>query len=621
MATRKWGTEFLVNTTTAGNQVHAAVTSLSDGGFFVAWEDDGLATSVLRFQRYDAAGLLVGGEFTEDVADSGLLSQNQQSPAMTQLANGNLLIARVISPDHDIAGIERSLSGAPVRVDGAVYNWPYDVASPDVASLGTNGNIMIWQADQVGSSGVDIYYREFDASGVAKFDALLLNNVLGGSVVSTQDAPDLAANAIGTRYAVVWTATDSDAGDIYAKVFVQGGADLFALRVNGYTDFEQSQASVAWLDSGRFVVTWTTLDGGAAPSDPYGTSIHYRIFNDSGFAMGTERLANSTVLGDQDMSAVTSLQDGGFAIAWEDSSGTGGDNAGTAIRLQVFDSVGDKRGSEILVNTTTAGNQSGLSLATLSDGRIIVTWTDGSAAGDDTSGSAIRAQIIDPRDGIVTGTAAADTLYGNDAVGDEISGYDGSDTLYGLAGADALFGGAGKDMLIGGRGDDTLYAGTDKDTLLGNGGDDLLFGESGNDIMRGGAGDDELRGGSGNDRLQGEFGTDTMTGGNGNDIFRYSSLAECGDTITDFSSVGTGNNDRFEFRGIAFGGLPAGRIADIEFQASTAARALTADVRFFYETDTHILRYDADGNGAEAAIIIATLQSDATMNVNDILII
>ena len=64
MTTRKWGGEFTVNTTTAGVQDQSSVTALSDGGFMVAWRDNGPVDSVIRLQRYDAQGLPVDGELT-----------------------------------------------------------------------------------------------------------------------------------------------------------------------------------------------------------------------------------------------------------------------------------------------------------------------------------------------------------------------------------------------------------------------------------------------------------------------------------------------------------------------------------------------------------------------------
>ena len=66
-----------------------------------------------------------------------------------------------------------------------------------------------------------------------------------------------------------------------------------------------------------------------------------------------------------------------------------------------------KVGGEIIVNTTTSGTQDQPSLASLPDGRIAVSWRDASATGGDISGTAIRTQIVDPRDGVVSGTPAS----------------------------------------------------------------------------------------------------------------------------------------------------------------------------------------------------------------------
>jgi hypothetical protein len=85
------------------------------------------------------------------------------------------------------------------------------------------------------------------------------------------------------------------------------------------------------------------------------------------------------------------------AGAWEDDSGVGPDS-NAAIRLQAFDASGAKIGGETVVNTTTTGLQTEPSVSALADGRVVVTWTDASASGGDTSGTAVRMQIIDPRD-------------------------------------------------------------------------------------------------------------------------------------------------------------------------------------------------------------------------------
>ena len=66
-------------------------------------------------------------------------------------------------------------------------------------------------------------------------------------------------------------------------------------------------------------------------------------------------------------------------------------------------------------------------------------------------------QIIDPRDGLVTGTPGGDTLFGHDLVDDLISGLGGNDWIYGLGGNDGLEGGTGADHMFGGAGNDSYY--------------------------------------------------------------------------------------------------------------------------------------------------------------------
>jgi Ca2+-binding RTX toxin-like protein len=150
------------------------------------------------------------------------------------------------------------------------------------------------------------------------------------------------------------------------------------------------------------------------------------------------------------------LHDGGFVAVY---------NSAGDIRGQQFDALGARVGGEFIVDSSTAGTQAVASVAVLGDGRFVVTWDDGGTGhSDDPSPNAIRQQIFDPRDGVVTGTANADDLYGHNLGSDDIKGLGGDDTLRGLGGDDALYGGDGGDTLIGGTGADLLFGGFGDDT-------------------------------------------------------------------------------------------------------------------------------------------------------------
>jgi serralysin len=174
----------------------------------------------------------------------------------------------------------------------------------------------------------------------------------------------------------------------------------------------------------------------------------------------------------------------------------------------------------------------------------------------------------------------------------------------------------------GGTRADSISGNKAANTLSGNRGADVITGLGNSDTLIGGQGDDTLRGGNGADVLIGSTGRDILTGGKGDDAFLYENKRHGLDTVRDFSSSADGNDDRFEFASVAFGGLAVGAIAAELFQTSDADAAQTEDVRFFFETDTGILRFDQDGSGtAYAAVVIATIQAGGTVTTDDILIV
>jgi Ca2+-binding RTX toxin-like protein len=495
MATLKWRNEFIVNTIQAGNQDQSAVTALADGGFVIAWRDDGPADSIVRWQRFDALGLKVGAEFNDSVSFVG----DQSLPSIVQLNDGNLWIAQqdfdgAANRDGD-GGIYNIDTGARISARTAIAS-ANDEVDVRAASLGSGGSVAVWTDLSANTGDIKMH-------GISTIGGDIFGTAAAGVTVNTngagagaQVAPEVAASKDGQRFVVVWQDDNLNIGDIRARIFDNGGGQITAeFGVNVFTSSSQQAPSVVWLTPTKFVAVWHSFD--PSSGDGSSTAIKYVIRNLDGTLQGSERLANSSTHDVQLNPAVCALNDGGFAIAWTDSSLSGPDTS-RAIRLQVFDGAGEKRGAEIVVNTTTNSDQFEPSLATLADGRIAVSWTDFSTsiAGD---GTTVRAQVVDPRDGVVDGTAQADTLRGHDAFGDMISGYDGDDMLHGLAGNDQLYGGAGIDVAFGGKGDDTAYGGDGNDFLAGDAGDDDLFGEDGNDDLRGGSGADAFDGGAGND--------------------------------------------------------------------------------------------------------------------------
>ena len=149
-----------------------------------------------------------------------------------------------------------------------------------------------------------------------------------------------------------------------------------------------------------------------------------------------------------------------------------------------------------------------------------------------------------------------------------------------------------------------------------------VIGAGFNDSIKGAAVAETLEGREGNDTLSGMGGNDTLVGGTGQDTFLFAVApgAANADLVSDFVS-GTDklafDNSVFTALGTA-GGFAAG---DGRFAAGagfTAGR--DASDRLIYNTTTGQLFYDADGTGAGASQLVATLQGAPAITATDIIV-
>ncbi len=255
----------------------------------------------------------------------------------------------------------------------------------------------------------------------------------------------------------------------------------------------------------------------------------------------------------------------------------------------------------------------------------------------------------------LTLTGFSDLNGTGNALGNLLTGNDGNNTLDGKAGVDTFIGGLGNDTYIldlsaelanlteqAGEGDDTIVLGfsntsasaIDIDlsnltshpnfenfenlTLSGTG----LFNLTGNDAANtliGNASINELEGNDGNDLIQGKLGNDILTGGTGNDTFRFDTALNGStnvDSITDFAHL----EDVIQLENSIFTKLTAtGSLSNANFIAGNGV-AVDANDHILYNTTTGKLYYDADGNGAGAAVQFATLIGQPTLTASDFVI-
>src|SRR3954471_19301951 len=162
----------------------------------------------------------------------------------------------------------------------------------------------------------------------------------------------------------------------------------------------------------------------------------------------------------------------------------------------------------------------------------------------------------------------------------------------------------------GDGGNNTLVGSSSGDSMQGGGGNDTVLGAGGNDTIGGNEGVDWVAGGAGND---------TVAGGSGQDSFAFAEFgAANADLLTDFDA----GWDNLQLDAAAFTQIGASghfSAGDARFYAAAGAiGGQDADDRIIYNTSTGQLFYDADGSGAGAAQLIATVQNHSSVGATDI---
>ena len=146
-----------------------------------------------------------------------------------------------------------------------------------------------------------------------------------------------------------------------------------------------------------------------------------------------------------------------------------------------------------------------------------------------------------------------------------------------------------------------------------------LKGTNYNNWLKGTSGNDLIQGLGGNDRIEGRAGSDVLVGGSGRDAFVFNTKLSATtnvDTIQDFNVTA----DRIWLENAVFTKLTkTGVLASGSFYKG--AKAHDADDRIIYNSTTGALSYDADGNGAGAAIKFAQLSKGLALTSSHFLVI
>ena len=427
------GSEFRLNSTTANDQQSPEIAALSDGGYVAVWqsEDQDGSNSGIYGQRYDANGLAVGGEFRVN----STTTNEQSEPAVAGLDGGGFVVVWTSNAqdgsDTGVFGQRYAANGDPVGDEFQVNSETSDGQdSPDIASLGDGGFVVIWESEDQDGSDAGVFGQRFDSNGNAVGAEFRVNS----TTASDQQNAQVVALG-GGGFVVVWQSEDQDADGlgIFAQRFDASGTAVGGeFRINTKQAEDQSDPSIAALDDGGFVVVWQSKD-----QDGDGTGVFGQRFDASGNAVEFEFQANTTTAKEQEAPSVTSLSDGGFVVAWQ-SIAQDGDDFG--VFAQRYNADGDRVGREFQINGATSDAQTGAVLARLDNGSIIAAWE---SANQDGNGLGVFARQFDS-------DTASVTINAPTAAGSNVIDFAGRDNYVDL--------GQGNGVLKPGTGDFTVEA-------------------------------------------------------------------------------------------------------------------------------------------------------------------
>jgi Ca2+-binding RTX toxin-like protein len=521
-----------------GSQSLPAIASMVDGSYVVVWHGPGgnsanLVMNGVFAQRYSISGQPIGGPvlLTDNWATGA-----KNTPAIAGFTDGSYVVTwtgtQVVNGVSSSAVYARKfgLSGTPLGAEQVVHQYAPGSQSDSAVTVLSNGRFVVTWTDTGGRDGEGggVYGRLFSIGGIAIGDDFLVNTVTANS----QDYSSVTALANG-GFAVVWHSVGSTF-DVFLQRFDATGAKVGGqILVSPGAGSEDYYPAVSLLADGGLAVSWST----APHAGGFVTSV--QRLDSSGAKVGPVQTMAGGSFG-----SVVGLADGGFVVA----------TSSNGIVMQRFTATGEKFGTEWSPLSDGAVFPDRPAMTLLQDGSFAIAW-EGQKSGDRN----VFATRFRTADSLTNDADRAMATNGNDYVegfagNDELNGADGDDVLDGGAGGDILRGGLGYDevtyisavdgvslnLAANAHGGDAFGDSFDSveqfslsrfsDSFVGGAARDVVYGLTGDDYIAGGGGDDLLDGGIGDDILEGGAGADALFGGDGRDEASYG-REEAGVTI------------------------------------------------------------------------------------------
>ncbi len=258
--------------------------------------------------------------------------------------------------------------------DVALTNTSYDIS----AFISNNTQIRFRTLGFVDNSDqffVDNFQVAYVSDLVRNSEFLVNQNTAGIQETSGENRGSHQSVAVASNgdYVVVWTEVEStgDLSDVFAQQYnADGTIKTAAFQVNTTSVDEQQWASVASDASGRFVITWTSVN-----QDGSGEGVYLKRFNAEGTEIdNTDILVNAwNTNGDQSNASVALNSQGNMVVSWQSAEA-----GNEGIFSRIFDMTSAAVGSVVpgtLITVGTNANSIAPTVDINSEGKFVTTWS------------------------------------------------------------------------------------------------------------------------------------------------------------------------------------------------------------------------------------------------------
>jgi len=366
--------EVLVNTQTDTTQRDSHIARDAAGNYIIAWDSENQATqnsqSDIYFQLFDSNNNKVGSEtLVNTVTDN-----EQERPALSINGNGNFVIVWASHTGNfdSIFDIKGRLykNNQPVGDEFLINTTTQNSQTKPAATMNSDGSFVVTWESWFQIDSKDIYLQQFDSDG----NKIGIETLVNTTTNSGQGRPTIKHFNNGS-FIVIWESwetlndgTSNPGYDLYGKIFAADGSLLKdEFLINTYTENFQWFADVETFDDMSFIVSWCSWD-----QDGHWGGVYLQKFGSLGEKIGTEVLVNSTTVNYQWLPKIRKTTENNFAVVW---SSWQQDGSREGVYLQVFDENLNKLSFETKVNDYSDNYQWEPDFISTDNNELLVTWS------------------------------------------------------------------------------------------------------------------------------------------------------------------------------------------------------------------------------------------------------